>query len=76
MSAERMLTIELISNWAWRCVKEGILVSGVELSVTNPGSDRIVPLGQGGADAVPQDDLRHSCGGSVIAVKPLTDELG
>lgn len=50
MSDERIIGLDLIQSWFWRCLEDGLLVRGSELCVQNPGSGHIVPLAKGKQD--------------------------
>jgi hypothetical protein len=63
---------ELIRHWRWRCLDEGILVPGGDLCVVSPRNGGLTPLAKDRAGAVARHDLRHTCGGRVIPVVPLT----
>lgn len=70
-SDEWRVSVELVQQWRWRCLEEGILVPGSELCVASPGSGRMVGLTESGGDSVPRNELRHGCGSRVLPVTPL-----
>lgn len=70
-SDEWSLSIELVQQWRWRCLKEGMLVPGSELCIANPDSGRMTRLTESGGDVVPRSELRHHCGSRVLPVTPL-----
>ncbi len=63
---------ELIRRWRWRCLDEDVLVTGIDLCLLDPGSGLLLSLGETHACCVARHSLRHSCGGLVIPVAPLT----
>lgn len=76
MSTKRIITVELVRGWLWRCEGDGIQVNGAGLWRMNPESGHLVPLTQDtAADTVAQEDLRHGCGSGVIALWPLAGKL-
>ena len=73
MGDERWISVELIQSWIWRCVDEHLLLGGSELRVTNLGSGHLVPLPHNLSTTVPEENLRHTCGSKVLAIKLRSD---
>jgi hypothetical protein len=73
MENEWSVSVELVRQWRWRCLEEGILVPGSDLCVVNPRSGQLVRLAETRVNAVPRGELRHTCGGRVLPVTSLED---
>ena len=70
-----MATVEvpLALSWRWRCETEGTIFSGSDLRVVDPQRDLLVPLREGPQmREVVRDRLRHTCGGRVTPIAPLS----
>ena len=68
------LPVELICDWRWRCLGDGLSITGSELWFTNGNGGGLARLAESADKFVDRHDLRHDCGSPVLPVHAIDDE--
>ena len=67
------LPVELICDWCWRCLGDGLLAMGAELWISDGNGGGLVRLSESRDKFVDRHDLRHACGSPVLPVSGTED---
>ena len=67
------LPVELIRDWHWRCLGDGVSAMGAELWLANDNGGGLTRLSDSRENFVDRHDLRHDCGSPVLPVTSIED---
>jgi len=67
------LPVDLIRDWRWRCLGDGLSAMGAELWISDGNGGGLVRLSGIADKLVDRYDLRHACGSPVLPVSARED---
>jgi hypothetical protein len=67
------LPVELVRDWRWRCLGEGLSATGAELWLSDGNGGGLVRLSERTDTFVERHDLRHVCGSPVLPLSASED---
>jgi hypothetical protein len=67
------LPVDLIRDWRWRCLGDGLSIAGADLWIGNGNGGGLVRLSESADKLVDRYDLRHACGSPVLPVSARED---
>lgn len=68
------LPVEVICGWRWRCLGEGVSITGSELWFASDNGGGLTRLSENTENFVDRHDLRHDCGSPVLPVHAIEDK--